>query len=174
MPETSLIDPAFLVPPDSSESTQWQEFWLNIIRWELDRRIRIGTATFQLALHYDLYRLAEQKSVDWPPCTRLERRKALAKLLSRVLGNELSQGSRTLAPEYIGPSPAYNALLQDLPTACASSESSVALATAACWWTELGDGAECIPPPPREIERYFVANADLRSHRARLGEKPAR
>lgn len=166
MTDTVLMDPAFLVPPESDDPAVWGRFWLRIIEWEVDRRVRIGPATFRFATqNVNLYELASRPHADWPPHSVRERRRALGALLARLLSSDVNGGADQVRPDYLGPTAALEVLLQDLPLSCFSPSAVAALATSEDMWSEVGTEARCVPPPPEVVELLFQPRGKLRSDR---------
>src|SRR5947209_1968815 len=141
-----LIDPALLLPPDSEDKLIWGRFWLRLMGWEEDRRLRLGPATHRGALH--LIKLASEEVANFPPHTVRERRSSLLRLMGRVASLGPEHKPLVLVPQYRGSSVAHERLLSDVAATRTGVEPGLcAIATEPTPWEAGCQRVSCNPPP---------------------------
>lgn len=160
---TLLIDPGLLEPPNEG-SDSWSKYWIRLMDWTTDRRVRVGIHTFELATHeLQLFDVIESDIANYPPHTRHDRRRALHQLMSRVQQASSDRAPGRLHPEHLVSARAAGALAADL-SRCQDAESPVegVASDRDCWAEETFEGV-CIPPPPSRFEICLTPEAPLQN-----------
>jgi len=156
-----LCDPLFLVPPAEGEADKSLIFWVRLIEWAADRRLRIGPAL----QGYASQMVAEQK---WPQFTppscpaslSREARQAFTEMLTRVVtcNSHDDSSAPTLKPVYCGPAEAGDALSRDARSL--ESLGLMGLATDPAHWQDTANAVNFDPPPPEKL--LFVTTPGAR------------
>jgi hypothetical protein len=154
-----LLDPGEFEAPQTDDAEAWTRFWLGLIRWEGDGRVKIGTNSLGLAMAHGICEHVEAEGFDFPPHSRRDRRSAVYKLLSRVANVESPGRIVEFEPRYLGAREFADALARDL-TSCTEREGGavVALATRPERWKTGTRRSACQPPPPTSIELCMHPN----------------
>lgn len=146
---TLILDPEFLQPPIGQPPAEWISFWLTLVAWEADSRVRIGAASLGCAA--ELMREVEDDKLDHPPHSRSERRRVAGRLLSRVLKTDGSREIHSIDPGYLGSPLSWQRLSRDLGDCVGEPGELYGVATAERFWTVSAAAASCDPPPPASV-----------------------
>lgn len=149
-----LADPGLLIPPAAAESEAvHRQYWLRLIEWSADRRMRLGRRSHLAVL--------EILGTDWPnPAPPLcphgmkrEASQALNMLLASVVtvpsGHAASGRVDTTQPPYVRDARIDSAIKADI-----AEQHDLGLAgtgTSAEHWAQDAAHAEILPGPPTEL-----------------------
>jgi hypothetical protein len=156
-----LCDPLILLPPSQDEDPPATDFWVRLIEWAADRRLRLGP----LAHVFLLGMLGESWPQFHPPACPAglsrDARQAFMELLGRVADAPTGAVGRapTMTPRYVGPRDASDAL--GLDSSGLALMGLLALASEVGNWAEAAAAVEFDPPPPERLPLVFEPGGAL-------------
>jgi hypothetical protein len=147
-----LCDPALLIPPSTDDVGSGIEFWVGLIEWAADRRLRLGPASQE-------FLVAALASGGWPDfeppacpaALKRNARQALNKLIGQVAepSRSLQVFAPTFDPSYVRDAEAGSSIGRD--AVALSGRELVGLATNTAHWSEPANVVRLEPPPPEEL-----------------------
>lgn len=150
-----LLDPGILVPPEAPP-TDWRGFWIRLVEWSSDRRIKLGPASHAFIVHlYAELGYPHLELYVHPPALRHEYRKAIDRILTSITSASFRDLEVTFDIEYAGAREAETALRRDVPL------DPMALASAPELWRRPAKALRCAPPPPESVQVVFEPNVGL-------------
>lgn len=166
-----LLDPGLVVPPEAENAVaEYQAFWVRVVGWAADRRVRLGALGRDVAL--------ERLGISWPngepphcpTALAREAMQALNTLLTRVAPLPPDEASEGVADHFV---PAY---VRDsgLGTALAFDVAEqhecglLGAATTAAHWSEPATVVAVKPGPPDAINLALDPHVVLPGEEDRL------
>jgi len=157
-----LCDPLILLPPSREEDPPATDFWVRLIEWAADRRLRLGPLAHAFVLRMLGDSWPEFRPPACPSGLSRDARQAFMELLGRVADapTEAAGKAPTLSPTYVGPREASDALGLD-SSGLASTGRLLALASEPGNWAEIAAAVEFDPPPPERLPLVFEPGGAL-------------
>lgn len=175
-----LCDPGLVIPPNAEDVSAHRAFWVRVIEWAHDRRLKLGVESFQVLFEeYERRGWPDYEEPMCPVALSVDARTAVARLLSSVRtprreSNQIPQ----LSPRYIRDEDAECALAMDF--AAEWEEDLLGVATSREHWERLTREILLAPPPPESVAVILEPNqivqreidqrvaADLRNKRVTI------
>ena len=155
-----LLDPGLIVPPAAPDVSLYREFWVGLVEWAADRRVRLGRYSHALVLE----RLGESWPDASPPnCPQELSRQAnfaLNTLLSAVADDPLAEDGRVDAfdPEYVLPD-LRDGLALDVAEQCGPR--LMGAASRGEHWERPVETVEISPGPPDQLRLALAPQVSL-------------
>jgi hypothetical protein len=156
-----LCDPSLLIPPDGDEPDISAAFWVRLIDWSRDRRLRLGPMTYDLVSAQ--YSERNWQAFDPPACpSELGRpgRRAIYQLLSRVL--MVDEPAAVVLPT-LSPSHQDTLVEEAIGNDCAvlNRASLVGIASEEASWSPADKVVSFDPPPPETLPLLTVPDQEV-------------
>lgn len=147
-----LCDPALLLPPETDDADRGLHFWLRLITWSADHRVRVGPISLDL-VHASFADLGwpHYQPPGCPAALAQAARRSLNGLLARVQVPPEAQPDVAVVPA-LTPSHRSGELVEEAigyDAASLCTNDLLGLATDRDHWTPSGDTVVFNPPPAR-------------------------
>jgi hypothetical protein len=162
-----LCDPGLIIPPPQGGDEHLRSFWLRVIEWSTDRRLKLGPESFHFTIN--LFGQANWAFLEHAACS-VDARSALNRLLASVQpAANLPDSAPSLTPRYTFIPEGERALARDLGATW--REELLALASRAAHWNAASLAVELRPPPPASVPLVTSPNQPIpREVDLRVGE----
>lgn len=167
-----LCDPALVTPPEPSEDIKAaRDFWVQLIEWSGDRRVRLGPECRGVVVDRitafgwpDFRPPACPRSLAGMAAERLTVMLTAVGVVDDEACGDLSGDVPDLDPAYVGSGDGGLALAMDLRTG--HCRALVGVATRQTSWADARAATvDCRPPPPKDVPLVHEPNAAARGER---------
>ena len=163
-----LCDPSLLLPPAKEDIDAGTRFWVRLVEWADDRRVRLGPA----GQEFLVTTLAEAGWPDFePPACPAALKRAASQAMNRLIGQvryaalDLSAATPSFDPAYVRDVAAGEALGRDV--AALGVEGLAGVATDAAHWSEPASAVKVVPPPPDMVPLVLNPGEEMPGERDR-------